>query len=67
MILFADKFKTLNEITNNVEINFEELAIMLENDDRSKIIKSNGLLFSDQELDALLDRSELYEQLSKTD
>lgn len=38
---------------------------MLNDDETSVFVESDGLLFSDEELDALLNRSELYKEMAE--
>ncbi|KAI4468181.1 lymphoid-specific helicase [Holotrichia oblita] len=55
--------------TNSTEIDekpdLQELLSVLENDNSKLVIHENGNIFSDEEWDKLLDRSEIYKQMER--
>lgn len=62
--IFLGKFKSLDNYTQNVT-NIVELQKLLEAEDHNMVVHSNGKVISDQEIEQLLDRSELYEEMEK--
>ncbi|XP_069687037.1 lymphocyte-specific helicase-like [Periplaneta americana] len=58
MVIQRGKFK-LNQKGEQDHINLRELLDLLNSRDHQKVIHSNGYVFTDEELDALLDRSDL--------
>lgn len=50
-------------IIEDGKLDLVELQKILEIKDDSKIVPNNGLFYSDAELDKLLDRSDMYQQM----
>jgi len=53
-----------NRNTKNTDVGIEDLMDLLKSSDYHKKIQSNGFIFTDEELDALLDRSDMFESES---
>ncbi|KAF0757522.1 lymphoid-specific helicase-like [Aphis craccivora] len=58
---------TFNRTTKVNLSNIKELMNLLESSDYDKQIQSNGFILSDEELDSLLDRSDMIKSTPKTD
>lgn len=62
MFIFSGSFKKCNVSTAADVI---ELQKLLEEDDHNLVIQPNGTVFTDEEIEKLLDRSDLYEEMNK--
>lgn len=62
--LILGKFSSPTPPTDK-DLDMEGLLKILETDDSSLVIHRNSDIFSDEEWDKLLDRSDLYEEMKK--
>lgn len=68
MFLHTGKFKSLGmDDKKDVEQEMLELQQLLNSASSSQQIHSNGLVFSDKELNQILDRTELYDEMKRTE
>ncbi|KAK4876072.1 hypothetical protein RN001_012494 [Aquatica leii] len=64
VIIKDGQFKNVKR-TKSLDFDFEELKKILESTDNVHKIHINGFVLTDEELNVLMDRSELYEQMGK--
>ncbi|KAF5306994.1 hypothetical protein FQR65_LT07217 [Abscondita terminalis] len=65
IVIKDGKFKNVISKKTSVDLDLEELQKILESSETAHKIQSNGFVFTDEELNVLLDRTELYDQMIK--
>lgn len=64
MLFVTGKFKNVEQMTSSVQ-DLKELENLLHSVDHSMTVHSNGYVLSDEQLDELLDRSDLYKLMEE--
>ncbi|KAK4876073.1 hypothetical protein RN001_012495 [Aquatica leii] len=65
VVIKDGQFKDVVKRTKLLDFDFEELKKILESSDNIHTIHTNGFVLTDEELNVLMDRSELYKQMKK--